>query len=117
MININQVNFDWYELYVRPKYKANNKIQWADTEAWNPSLYKKKGDIIKKREPTKEYISEFVNFFKILKETNSCKYKVTKYQKEKYWKFPGIKNFSNLKIIAKNGIESVYTIELPKVSP
>ena len=42
-----------------------------------------------------------------MKETNNCKYKVIKYHKEKYWKFPGIKKLKNLKIIAKSGIESV----------
>ena len=107
IINANQGSFDWLGWYVKPKYNDVSSIQWADTEACKPNLYIKKGDIIKKREPMKEYASDFVYFFKILNETNNCRYKVVRYQNEKYWKLSEIKDFNNLKIKAKNGIESV----------
>ena len=68
-------------------------------------------------DPITEYRSEPVNFFIILKEKNNCKKKHIKYQKEKYWKFPGINDLNDLKNSAKIGIASEKTIELLNPSP
>ena len=72
---------------------------------------------LKKRDPTKEYGTEFVIFSSILNEKNNCKKKHIKYQKEKYWKFPGINDLNDLKNSAKIGIASEKTIELLNSSP
>ena len=103
--------------FVNPKYKAHNNKPPIAADPCQLILKIKIGAIKKKIDPIKEYKSEFVNFFKILKEKNNWKKKHKKYQNEKYWKLPGINDLINLKKKAKIGIESVYTIELAISSP
>ena len=71
----------------------------------------------KERSNKKEWGTEFVIFFIILKEKYNCKKKHRKYQNEKYWKFPEIIGLNGLNNSAKIGIESEKTIELPNSIP
>ena len=61
-----QDNFDLLIFFVNPKYKAHNKRPPIAADPCQLILKIKIGAIKKKTEPIKEYISEFVNFFKIL---------------------------------------------------
>ena len=56
-----------------PKYKAHNNKPPIAADPCQLILKIKIGAIKKKIDPIKEYKSEFVNFFKILKEKNNCK--------------------------------------------
>ena len=84
MMRVIHDNFDLLIFFVNPKYNAHNKRPPIAADPCQLILKIKIGAIKKKTDPIKEYMSEFVNFFKILKEKNNCKYKVTKYQSEKY---------------------------------
>ena len=62
---------DLLVLVENPKYKANSKIHCPTNAGTFCNCQMSMGVIIKKREPIKEYGTEFVNFFNILKEKNN----------------------------------------------